>query len=603
MRRSVALRVLVCSVLLAGAPAARGQARPEAADDRAADGTAKRVLILQSFGSTFSPYNLFSSSFQSGLGARLNEPLEFHEIAVTALSSSEPEIESGLAVYLDALGTARPPDLAVVIGGQAGRFVMEHRQRLLASTPVLYAGVPLRLVPPDGLTENDAVVPFDIKIPALMENILQVLPNTETVAVVVGTSPLGRFWRGALGRELERYESDVRILWWDDLAAADVRRKAAALPPRSAILYTLFLVDGAGVPHANHEFLLSLRAEAGAPIFGVFDTQLGQGVVGGRLLPVAEASSLSVEAAAGILRGEPPAEFRLPPVALGPPAYDGRELERWGIRTRNLPPGSTVLFRPPPLWVAFRGPVLAALGVLAVLAGLVIALNLHRVRLVAAEREVRSLSHRLLTAIEQERRWLSRELHDDISQRLAALAIDAARLGCDPSSGAAPGSRIEDFREGIASLSVDVHALSHWLHPSLLDDVGLVEALRSEVGRFSKAESIPVELSLDEPVPELPPETALCLYRVAQEALQNIAHHAAAGTVLVSLRPKMRGCELEVRDDGVGFDPERRPRSGLGLASMTERVRLVGGRLRIDSAPQRGAAVVAWVPLGPGGQT
>ena len=148
-----------------------------------------------------------------------------------------------------------------------------------------------------------------------------------------------------------------------------------------------------------------------------------------------------------------------------------------------------------------------------------------------------------------------------------------------------------------------MHALSRWLHPSLLDDVGLVEALRAEVDRFSKAESIPVELRLDEPVPELPPETALGLYRVVQEALQNVARHAAAGTVLVSLRPKLRGCELEVRDDGVGFDPERRPRPGLGLASMTERVRLVGGRLRIHSAPNRGSAVVAWVPLGHGRQT
>jgi signal transduction histidine kinase len=115
-------------------------------------------------------------------------------------------------------------------------------------------------------------------------------------------------------------------------------------------------------------------------------------------------------------------------------------------------------------------------------------------------------------------------------------------------------------------------------------------------------ESISIELQLDEPEPRLSEDSALCLYRIAQEALRNVARHAAAATVAIALRAKNGGCELEVRDDGVGFVVDRRQGRGLGLASMNERAQLVGGRLAVTSAPQRGTSVVAWVPLRRGGE-
>jgi signal transduction histidine kinase len=198
---------------------------------------------------------------------------------------------------------------------------------------------------------------------------------------------------------------------------------------------------------------------------------------------------------------------------------------------------------------------------------------------------------------EDERRWLARELHDDLAQRLARLAIDAARLE-RAGSVAASGIDLVAMRREIASMSHDVHALSHRLHPSLLDHLGLEEALRAEAERFSDSESIAVELQLDE-LPNKPsPDAALCLYRIAQEALHNVARHARADRVEVSLRTTNGGCELVVRDNGVGFDPQKQ-RSGpnLGHASMRERVRLLSGRLSIHSVPNHGTTIAAWVPL------
>jgi signal transduction histidine kinase len=150
----------------------------------------------------------------------------------------------------------------------------------------------------------------------------------------------------------------------------------------------------------------------------------------------------------------------------------------------------------------------------------------------------------------------------------------------------------------LVRLSEDVHALSYQLHPSVLEDLGLVAALKAEGEHFTRRESIPVEVKVREIPEPVPRSAALCLFRVAQEALRNVARHARARTVEVSLHGLEGGLQLAVRDDGCGFDPAaQRDRPSLGLASMRERVHLLDGELDIDSAPGHGTTILAWVPL------
>lgn len=237
--------------------------------------------------------------------------------------------------------------------------------------------------------------------------------------------------------------------------------------------------------------------------------------------------------------------------------------------------------------------IMSGASIVLLQAALITALLLQRAGRRSAERAAVGLTGRLLTAHEDERRRLARELHDDLTQRLARLAIDAGKL----ERNAEGGGLATGMRKDLVRLSEDVHALSYRLHPSVLDDLGLVEALRAECDRVERHGDLRVEVDARDVPETLAIETSLCLFRVAQEALNNAVRHAGASAVSVLLSPRGKGLQLAVSDNGVGFDPGgSRDRASLGLASMRERVRHLRGEIDIESTLGRGTTVVAWVP-------
>jgi signal transduction histidine kinase len=301
-------------------------------------------------------------------------------------------------------------------------------------------------------------------------------------------------------------------------------------------------------------------------------------------------------AAIRTLQGASDVNQQLQVTTFSAPVYDWRELNRWHADVAQLPPGSTVRYKPPSLLDEHLTAIIVVGTALLVQAMLIAALLWQRTGRRRAEREAQSLGGRLITAHEDERRRLARDLHDDVTQRLAGLAIDAAMI-----SGSEPGVSRQaalQIRDSLVDLSEDIHALSHQLHPSIIEDLGLVEALRAECDRVSRQETIRVDLDAD-PIPaKLPADKAICLFRVAQEALRNVVRHAGASTIDVSLQRKDGGIALGVLDNGNGFDDSHKhARASLGLASMRERVRLQAGRIDIKSSVGRGTAVLAWIPL------
>jgi signal transduction histidine kinase len=184
-----------------------------------------------------------------------------------------------------------------------------------------------------------------------------------------------------------------------------------------------------------------------------------------------------------------------------------------------------------------------------------------------------------------------------VTQRLGMLAIDAGREERNLPNRAG-GAAMRSMREGLARLSSDVHALSYRLHPSILRDLGLRAALKSECEHIGDTTPLRVDLDMDEIPEQVPPDVSLCLFRITQESLRNIARHASASRVGIRVRVLNGGLQLIVKDNGQGFDPaEPRAKASLGLASMRQRVALLGGKLKVDSKPFQGTTISAWVPF------
>jgi two-component system CheB/CheR fusion protein len=215
--------------------------------------------------------------------------------------------------------------------------------------------------------------------------------------------------------------------------------------------------------------------------------------------------------------------------------------------------------------------------------------------------ELHALAGRLFISEEEERRRVARELHDDISQRLAVLEMDIETLRKGlPADPSAIRTELERIRERSRALSEEVRGISHQLHPSALDHLGIAVALKSLVEEFGAREAM-VATFHSRNVPENPrPEVAVALYRITQEALRNVAKHAGRTHVKVVLEGIDQRLRLEVRDFGEGFDMEGMKGGGLGLISMAERARLIGGTLALQSALGEGAAVSVTVPLSEG---
>jgi signal transduction histidine kinase len=217
-----------------------------------------------------------------------------------------------------------------------------------------------------------------------------------------------------------------------------------------------------------------------------------------------------------------------------------------------------------------------------------------------AEAALSSVSRKLIEAQEKERTRIARELHDDISQRLALLTIELERLReTSPDLPTEARSRLGEIQKQTAELGSDVQSMSHELHSSKLEYLGIATAMRGFCKEFSEQQKVEIDFRHDDIPSSVPPEVSLCLFRILQEALQNAAKHSGVRHFDVELRCASDAINLSVRDSGSGFDRDDALKTrGLGLISMMERMKLVGGRISIDSQPQRGTAIRASVPLG-----
>jgi signal transduction histidine kinase/ABC-type uncharacterized transport system substrate-binding protein len=382
---------------------------------QAATTQSKRVMLLHSFGREFKPWSEYATAIREELHRQSPWLLDITEQSVVTARSSDEDPEAAFVEYLRALFAKQPLDLIVSLGAPAAAFVQRHRQHLFATTPMVFTAVEVRRVKSSDLTANDAVVAVRTDHRPVIENILEVLPDTKIVAMVIGTSPGEKFWRKEIAREVESLERRVKFIWYDSLSFEDILKHAAELPPNSAIFWETISVDAAGVVHEGDAALAKLYAVTNAPIFSHDESFFGNATVGGPMTSVLGVSRQTAVVAVRILGGEKAGEIKVAPIGWDAPKFDWRQMQRWGISESRLPSGSKILFREPTAWEKYRWQIVVTAIVLLLQTALIVGLlNEHRRRRIA---EVESLQ-RMAELAHLNRQTTAGELSASIAHEL-----------------------------------------------------------------------------------------------------------------------------------------------------------------------------------------
>ena len=416
----------------------------------------KRVMLLHSFGQDFKPWSEYAKDIRAELKRQSPWPLDIIENSLVTARFSDEDPEAPFVEYLTALFAKRPLDVIVSIGAPAADFVQRHRRRLFPTTPMALTAVDQRRVQYSNLTGNDVAVAVNINYLSAFENILQVLPDTKDVIVVVGTSPIEKFWKDAIGKQAEPLTNRIKLSWTDELPFEELLKQASALPPHTAIFWELMIIDAAGVVHEGDLPLERLHAVANAPIFSYDESFFGSAIVGGPLLIVADTSRLTATVAVRILNGEKAGDIKVSPVEFSAPRFDWGQMQRWGISEKNLPPGGEILFRDPTVWGQYRAYILAVAAAILIQAALIFWLLYEHWRRQRAEILARNtmseLSHvnRMATAGQ-----LSASIAHEVNQPLAGIVANAqAALRW------LEKANVEEVREGLKRIVSEGHRAS-----------------------------------------------------------------------------------------------------------------------------------------------
>jgi PAS domain S-box-containing protein len=690
---------------------------------------AKRVLVLYSENKGHPAHELTDQGIREAFGSnelfRVRLYTEYLDVArFGALSHARTTAD-----YLRRKYYGRKIHAIIAVYPYAVDFLLAERSTLFPGVPIIAAETTRSQAEDLQRSSARGFVTGTIvgdNIAGIIDDALRMRPKTRHIALVAGTAPNDLASEEIFRRGLRPYAGKVDLIDLTRLSMAETLARVGSLSPDTVVFYSSVFRDGAGERFVPREALLLIGRAATVPMFGLWESYLGFGIVGGRLASWVEHGREAAALALRVMGGESPASVPFGGEQAYVTAYDWRELKRWKIPEAVVPPGAEIRYRTPSFWEGHRDAVIGVTAFIMVETGLIVGLLVNfwrrrkverslreseeRVRLAASaagaglwslqvdtgriwatdrtlelfglatgeeltlekvlhsihpedrerisqtrqqalqseqeinlefrvilpdgnvrwiasrggvrrdlpggpnrvvgvsaditerkqyESELRTLTGRLISNQEEELRRLSRELHDDLTQRLAVLAIDAGTLEhalkrLQPET----SHQLGDLKTRLIEASDETHDLSRRLHPSILEDLGVVQAIESECDTVSRRTGIPVSFEPNGMPASLPRDIALCLYRVLQEGLQNIAKHSKACEARVVLQNLSDGLRLQIQDSGIGFDVNRVAGGGIGLSSMRERAKLANGTVSVISEPGKGTEIQLFIPVG-----
>ena len=578
----VAVLVLVCFV-----PPSKAQER-------------KQVLIITEVGLSHPGMALVTNQIHSALNLDPRFQEEVYTENLDAADLSEDLLKERHDSVLQEYRHKRL-DVIVLVGPDPIRIFGGPSKTIYSDVPIVFCCTVPGQVDQQNMDSQFTGSWFHLDPTKTLDAALHLLPETRQLFVIAGQSIYDRGVTALVKASLNSYETRLGVTYLTDLPMNELQERLRHLPSRSIVLYLSFFKDAQGRAFLNaSEALPMVAAASSAPVFGISDTYLGHGIVGGFVASFEEQGKIASRDVLEILGGKSPQDI---PVVHGPSVYlfDWRELQRWNLDQSKLPPGSTVLFRQPAPWERYNRPLVTGLLIFVSLSLLTIYLIFKQKQLNRARKTQEQLSGRLINAQEKERSRLASEIHDDFSQRLALLALGLENaeeaIGTSPSEAV---KQMHNLLNSASEIGADLHTLSHRLHSSTLEALGLVPGVSALCKEFTNQQGIEIDFLPDDIPHSVHPDVALCLFRIVQEGLRNLKKHSGVSKAQVRLLRAGDKLVVSVCDEGVGFDVRQLgEKEGLGIRSMEERAYLLGGRFEIHSVHGKGTRIEASVPLQP----
>ena len=583
----------------------------------------KRILILDSFERDVAPFSAAVSSFRAALTGEIHEPVDIfiYEESLETGWFADPSLEKPFKVFLQQRFADRAIDLVVPVGEPACKFVTRSVGRSFPETPIMSIVGDPRVVPPGSLPTNATFIAQQVNLPGMIEDILQLKPDTTNIMVVIGTSPLEKFWASECRREWQPFTNLVGFSWLDTLSLKQITERVRILPPHSFVLFLMLIMDAEGVLYDQEEPLRIIHPAANAPIYGYFQSQLGLGIIGGRLHENSRLGSEAARTAIRILRGEKAGV--IPPKILGPsrPAYDWRELKRWGVALERLPSGSIVEFREPTFWERYRwrivGVALFCCVETALIIGLVVNALARKRSESQAQRHRQELAHmNRASALGELAGSLAHELNQPLMAVLSNAQAASRFLAHDPNE---VREILNDIAEESRRAGEVIQRMRSMLKKDkvqneLIDLNDSIATVLSIMRSDLNSRKVVVRTGLA-PGPSLVIGDKIQLTQVLLNLIANAGdamRGKAASERRLAITTERKGgniIEVSVSDHGTGISPERLEQVfepffstkaqgiGMGLAICRSIIEAHGGRLWAENNVHGGATFHFTLPM------
>ncbi len=433
LRRIAALMVSICAS--AGSALMPDSAMAQGTDHRL------HVLMLFSNDSLLSANQLLSNGIQKTLEAGAPGRLEYFPEGLDLVRFPAPEHEARLVGFIHEKYASTRFDLVFVLGPQALDFAVKHQAALSLDAPLIFAGVREESLRAIKLPSNAAGIASRFDPLTTLELVLRLQPDTQHVVVVTGASAFDRGWEVVARERFRPYEDRLKLTYLSGLPMEELLRGVAQLPPHSVVIYLSVLEDGTGARFYAGDVAKQVAAAANAPVYGVYDTFLGLGIVGGYMNTFEDAGKAAAEVALRILAGESASAASSRITQTANFLVDWRQLRRWGLSESDLPTGAIVRFREPSLWDLYRKQIIALIAALIVQTLLIAGFLIQGRRRQRAEESLRDTEERMTLTAESANLGLwRRDVHTD---RVWATETCRRLLGMDPVVPLTPQSLVE----------------------------------------------------------------------------------------------------------------------------------------------------------------